>query len=76
MQQKKNELHAFKNEKYRRSHLKCIMPQLIKNVHKIILVDSVYKLWNRSGLAVFNLQELLFFCIMKLMLRLRTYESI
>ena len=52
------------------------MSQLIKKVHKIIKVDSVYKLWNRSGLAAFNLQELLFFCIMKLMLKLRTNESI
>ena len=74
--QEKNESPVFRNEKYIRSHLKCIMSQLIKNVHKIILGDSVYKLWNRSGLATFNLQELLFFCIMKLTLRLRTYESI
>lgn len=42
--QEKNESPVFKNEKYIRSHLKCIMSQLIKNVHKIILVDSVYKL--------------------------------
>ena len=74
--QEKNESHAFKDEKCIRSHVKCIMSQLIKNVHKIILVDSVYQLRNRSGLAAFNLQELVFFCIMKLTLRLRTYESI
>ena len=42
--QEKNESHAFKDEKCIRSHVKCIMSQLIKNVHKIILVDSVYQL--------------------------------